>query len=262
MKPRDEVIVAASASPYIRLAWASISKRKRLKIRLAGDPDGAIGFTDVASLLSSRTRAIFLSAADWTGQRCAVEEISSFGQEVGVRVVVDATEILRCGEAIDVGAMKCTGVFADGKVVGGLPGRAFLWLEVDAVEAEEAELIESGMTCVASAVGLAAAMQEFERDAASNEMGLQLGSDLYNDLRKIDGVRVMGDEAECGRLAIACFAVENISVGDVVSELTRRGFFVEEGHEGHLRVAFHARRDGSDEVKRFLRTLRGIAVAR
>jgi cysteine desulfurase / selenocysteine lyase len=90
----DEVITYAREFPGVVLPWLQLEE-KGIAVRFLPDRGGRWEVSDLAALLSERTRTVALSLVNWeTGFRGPVEEVAELCRPRGVWLVVDAAQAL------------------------------------------------------------------------------------------------------------------------------------------------------------------------
>ncbi len=214
------------------LPWARVATRRWVEC----GRDGTFGTDDVVAVLDEGRRPALLAltgASNVTGWLPPVEEICAAARERGVPVLLDAAQLAphrplpEGPDFVAFSGHKLYAPYGAGALIG--PRRAFETGDpflagggaVDLVDLDEViwteppEREEAGSPNVIGTVAFGAAMEELERIGWATIRAHEsvLSSRLYDGLRGIDGVSVLGPRAAAGEpdeadgLAVATFTV-------------------------------------------------------
>ena len=273
--PEDVVATTVVEHHANLLPWARVATRRWVEC----GTDGTFDTADVVRVLEDGRRPALLAltgASNVTGWLSPVEEICAEAHARGVPVLLDAAQLaphrrLPAGpDFMAFSGHKLYAPFGAGALIG--PRRVFERGDpflagggaVDLVDLDEViwtdppEREEAGSPNVVGAVAFGTAMDELERigwDAIAAHEAV-LATRLYDGLRAIDGVRVLGPWSESGEragLAVATFTVDEMHHALVAARLSaefgvgvRHGCFC--AHPYLIRL-LGVGRDGVDQAR-------------
>ena len=263
---------------------------------------GTFGTADVVRVLEDGRRPALLAltgASNVTGWLPPVEEICAEAHARGVPVLLDAAQLAphrplpEGPDFVAFSGHKLYAPFGAGALIG--PRRVFEHGDpflagggaVDLVDLDEViwtdppEREEAGSPNVVGAVAFGTAMDELERIGweAIRSHESMLAARLYEGLRAIDGVRVLGPWSETGGddgLAVATFTVEGMHHALVAARLSaefgigvRHGCFCAHpylirllgvGHEGVDRARAAVQRGDRSDIPGAVRASCGLGT--
>ncbi|GAA5201154.1 SufS family cysteine desulfurase [Microbacterium jejuense] len=264
LRPGDEIVVTEAEHHANLIPWQELAARTGAVLRhIPVRDDGALDLEAAAALIGERTRVVaFTHVSNVLGIVNPVAELVAFARAVGAVTVLDA-----CQSAphlpLDLPALGVDlAVFSGHKMlgpygVGGLYGRAEV-LEalppfltggsmITTVTLDAAEYLpppqrfEAGTQPVSQAIALAAAVRYLDGlgMAAVHAHEQALEARMGEGLRRIDGVRLLGDAAGAERVGLWAFDVAGVHAHDVGQFLDARGVAVRVGH--HCAQPLHRR---------------------
>jgi selenocysteine lyase/cysteine desulfurase len=244
--PSDVVVTTVVEHHANLLPWARVATRRWVEC----GTEGTFGVDDVVRVLEDGPPPALLAltgASNVTGWLPPVEEICAAAHARGVRVLVDAAQLAphrplpSAPDFIAFSGHKLYAPFGAGALIGpretfesGDPflagGGAVDLVDLDEVIwTEPPEREEAGSPNVVGAVAFGTAMDELERIGwdAVRAHEAELCAQLYEGLRSIPGVRVLGpgswDEAGVDgvdHLAVAAFTVDGMHHALVAARLS------------------------------------------
>jgi len=264
LRPGDEIVVTEIEHHANLIPWQELAARTGAVLRhVPVHDDGTLDLEAAATIIGERTRVVaFTHVSNVLGIVNPVAELVSLAQRVGATTVLDA-----CQSAphlpLDLPALGVDlAVFSGHKMlgpygVGGLYGRADV-LEalppfltggsmITTVTLDEAQYLappqrfEAGTQPVSQAIALAAAVRYLDGlgmpAVHAHEKALE--ARLGEGLRRIDGVRLLGDAPDAERVGLWAFDVDGVHAHDVGQFLDARGVAVRVGH--HCAQPLHRR---------------------
>ncbi len=264
LHPGDELVVTESEHHANLIPWQELAARTGAVLRhIPVREDGTIDTEAAASVITSRTRVVaFPHVSNVLGIVNPVDRLVALAREADALTVLDA-----CQSAphlpLDLPALGVDlAVFSGHKMlgpyaIGGLYGRSKV-LEalppfltggsmITTVTLDEASYLpppqrfEAGTQPVSQAIGLAAAVRYLDgvgMDAVhAHERALE--ARMGDGLRRIPGIRLLGDAAGAERVGLWAFEVEGVHAHDVGQFLDSRGIAVRVGH--HCAQPLHRR---------------------
>jgi cysteine desulfurase/selenocysteine lyase len=264
LRPGDELVVTESEHHANLIPWQELAARTGAVLRhVPVRDDGTIDLDAAASVIGARTRVVaFPHVSNVLGIVNPVQALVALAQGVGALTVLDA-----CQSAphlpLDLPALGVDlAVFSGHKMlgpygIGGLYGRAevldalppFLTggSMITTVTLDEASYLappqrfEAGTQPVAQAIGLAAAVRYLEGVGmdAVHAHERALAERMGAGLRRIPGVRLLGDAPGVERVGLWSFDVDGVHAHDVGQFLDARGVAVRVGH--HCAQPLHRR---------------------
>jgi cysteine desulfurase/selenocysteine lyase len=250
----DEVVVSVAEHNSNLMPWTRAAAEAGAVLRVADvDDEGRLTADRVAAVLSSRTKLVAVShVSNVLGFVNPVHEISALARSVGAAVVVDGAQAAP-HVPIDVQAIGCDFyVFSGHKILGpmatGVVWGRREWLDrmppyhvgsnmAHGVTFEHAELergalrFQAGTPDVAGPVGLAAAVQFFERagrDAVDRHDAALVRHGLAR-LGAVRGLRLIGPAQAERRVPVFTFTLRGITADRAAAALDRTGIAVRAG---------------------------------
>ncbi len=264
LRPGDELVITESEHHANLIPWQELAARTGAVLRhIPVREDGTIDLDAAASVISNRTRVVaFPHVSNVLGIVNPVAELVALAQAVGALTVLDA-----CQSAphlpLDLPALDVDlAVFSGHKMlgpyaIGGLYGRADVLADlppfltggsmITVVTLDEAEYLpppqrfEAGTQPASQAIGLAAAVRYLDAvgmpavHAHERELEVRMGEGL----RRIPGIRLLGDAEGVERVGLWAFDVDGVHPHDVSQFLDDRGIAVRVGH--HCAQPLHRR---------------------
>ncbi|MFI2295874.1 cysteine desulfurase [Isoptericola sp. NPDC019571] len=263
LSPGDEIVVTEAEHHANLVPWQELCARNGAVLRWFGvDDDGRIDLSDVASVITERTRVVaFGHVSNVTGAIAPVAELVAAAKRVGAVTVLDACQSVP-HLPVDLHALDVDlAAFSAHKMlgptgVGALYGRRELleamppvttggsMVEVvtmaETTYAPPPQRFEAGTQMVAQAVGMGVAAQwldELGMDRVA-EHERELAAELVR-IGEIPGVRIVGPADARDRLAVVSFVVDGVHAHDVGQVLDDKGIAVRVGH--HCAQPLHRR---------------------
>ena len=294
LAPGDEIVMTESEHHANLIPWQELAARTGATLRhIPVRDDGRLDLTAAAEVIGSRTRIVaFPHVSNVLGIVNPVAELVRLAQGVDALTVLDACQsaphlaLDLPGLGVDLAVFSGHKIFAP-YGIGVLYGRSDV-LEalppfltggsmITTVTLDSAEYLpppqrfEAGTQPVSQAIGLAAAVRylaDLGHDAiAAREAVLERR--LREGLRRVPGVRMLGDAPDVQRVALAAFDVAGVHAHDVGQFLDARGVAVRVGH--HCAQPLHRRfgltasvrasaafYNTEDEIDTFLDALSGV----
>ncbi|MBA8817601.1 cysteine desulfurase/selenocysteine lyase [Microbacterium halimionae] len=265
LAPGDEIVVTEAEHHANLIPWQELAARTGAVLRhIPVHEDGTLALDAAASLISARTRIVaFPHISNVLGIINPVAELVILAQSVGALTVLDA-----CQSAphvpLDLPALGVDlAVFSGHKMlgpyaIGGLYGRAEILdalppfmtggSMITTVTLDSADYLpapqrfEAGTQPVSQAIALAAAVEYLDAVGmtAIHAHERVLERRMREGLRRIDGIRLLGDAADgVDRVALSAFEVQGVHAHDVGQFLDARGIAVRVGH--HCAQPLHRR---------------------
>ncbi|MFE5292429.1 cysteine desulfurase [Isoptericola sp. NPDC056618] len=263
LSPGDEIVVTEAEHHANLVPWQELCARTGAVLRWFGvDDDGRIDLSDVAGVITERTRVVaFGHVSNVTGAIAPVAELVTAAKKVGAVTVLDACQSVP-HLPVDLHALGVDlAAFSAHKMlgptgVGALYGRRELLEAMPPVTtggsmvevvtmagttyAPPPQRFEAGTQMVAQAVGMGVAAQwldELGMDrVAAHER--ELAAELVR-IGEIPGVRIVGPADARDRLAVVSFVVDGVHAHDVGQVLDDKGIAVRVGH--HCAQPLHRR---------------------
>ncbi|MFI2102673.1 cysteine desulfurase [Isoptericola sp. NPDC019693] len=263
LAPGDEIVVTEAEHHANLVPWQELCARTGAVLRWFGvDDDGRLDLSDVAGVISDRTRVVaFGHVSNVTGAVAPVAELVAAAKRVGALTVLDACQSVP-HLPVDLHALDVDfAAFSAHKMlgptgVGALYGRRELleamppvttggsMVEVvtmaETTYAPPPQRFEAGTQMVAQAVGMGVAAQwlgELGMDRVA-EHERELAAELVR-IGEIPGVRIVGPADAQDRLAVVSFVVDGVHAHDVGQVLDDKGIAVRVGH--HCAQPLHRR---------------------
>jgi cysteine desulfurase/selenocysteine lyase len=232
--------------------------------------DGSLDLDDFARGLETKPKLVAVTAvSNVLGTINPIKKITQMAHEAGALVLVDAAQAAP-HHAIDVCEWDCDFLVFSGHKMVGPSGIGVLYGKAELLNAMEPFLggggmidvvttngftpgpvpskFEAGTPPIVEAVGLGAAV-DYLSSVGLNEIGkyeATLTSYAYQQLSEIDGLKVLGPDAE-NRAGIISFVMDGIHAHDIAQILDSYGVAVRAGHHctmplhSHLGIAASAR---------------------
>lgn len=263
LSPGDEIVVTEAEHHANLVPWQELCARTGAVLRWFGvDDDGRIDLSDVASVITERTRVVaFGHVSNVTGAIAPVAELVAAAKRVGAVTVLDACQSVP-HLPVDLHALDVDlAAFSAHKMlgptgVGALYGQRELleamppvttggsMVEVvtmaETTYAPPPQRFEAGTQMVAQAVGMGVAAQwldELGMDRVAQHER-ELAAELVR-IGEIPGVRIVGPADARDRLAVVSFVVDGVHAHDVGQVLDDKGIAVRVGH--HCAQPLHRR---------------------
>lgn len=264
LRPGDELVVTESEHHANLLPWQELAARTGAVLRaIPVLDDGTLDLATAATIISERTRVVaFTHVSNVLGIVNPVAALVELARRVGAVTVLDACQsaphlpLQLAASGVDFA------VFSGHKVlgpygVGALYGRADLLgalppfltggSMITTVTLQDAEYLpppqrfEAGTQPVSQAIALAAAVRYLDEAglAAVGAHERALEQRMREGLRRIAGVRLLGDADDAQRVALCAFEVDGVHAHDVGQFLDARGIAVRVGH--HCAQPLHRR---------------------
>jgi cysteine desulfurase / selenocysteine lyase len=255
LAPGDEVVVTEMEHHSNLVPWQLACARTGATLRWIGlTDDGRLDLADLDRVVTERTKVVaFVHQSNLLGTVNPVHVVAAKARSVGAYVVLDASQsVPHMGidvQALDVDAVAFTGhkmlgptgigvLYGRYDVLDALPpflGGGEMIDEVTMAGSTWAQLphkYEAGTPPIAEAVGLGAAVDyltDLGMDAV-REHEHQLTAYALDQLRAVDGLRIIGPPTAEDRGGAISFALEGIHPHDVGQLLDEVGVAVRVGH--------------------------------
>jgi cysteine desulfurase/selenocysteine lyase len=255
LAPGDEVVVTEMEHHSNLVPWQLACARAGATLRWIGlTDDGRLDLADLDRVVTERTKVVaFVHQSNLLGTVNPVDAVAAKARSVGAYVVLDASQsVPHMGidvQALDVDAVAFTGhkmlgptgigvLYGRYDVLDALPpflGGGEMIDEVTMAGSTWAQLphkYEAGTPPIAEAVGLGAAVDyltDLGMDAV-REHEHRLTAYALDQLRAVDGLRVIGPPTAEDRGGAISFAMDGIHPHDVGQLLDEVGVAVRVGH--------------------------------
>ncbi|GAB3603193.1 SufS family cysteine desulfurase [Microbacterium aureliae] len=264
LRAGDEIVITESEHHANLIPWQELAARTGAVLRhIPVHDDGTLDLDTARDLIGERTRVVaFPQVSNVLGIVNPVATLVTMAKDAGALSVMDA-----CQSAphlpLDLAALGVdVAVFSGHKMlgpyaIGGLYGRSEV-LEalppfltggsmITTVTLDEADYLpppqkfEAGTQPVSQAVALAEAVRYLERVGmpAVHAHETRLEARMREGLRRIPGIRLLGDAEDAERVALSAFEVEGVHAHDAGQFLDSRGIAVRVGH--HCAQPLHRR---------------------
>ena len=264
LRPDDEIVVTESEHHANLIPWQELAARTGARLRhIPVLDDGRLDMDAAAELIGDRTRIVaFPHVSNVLGIINPIDDLIALARSADAITVMDACQSVP-HLSIDLPAIGVDfAVFSGHKMlgpygIGGLYGKRELLNAlppfltggsmITTVTLDEAQYLpspqrfEAGTQPVSQAVALAAAaryLQSLGMDAV-HAHEVELERRMRDGLRKIPGIRLLGDTDAAPRVGLAAFAVDGVHAHDVGQFLDSRGVAVRVGH--HCAQPLHRR---------------------
>jgi len=252
----DEILVTVSDHYSSLVPWQLAAGRAGATIRVWDvSDDGHLRLDQLDQLLSKRTKMVtFPHVSNVLGAINPAKEICERAHRTGAVVLIDAAQSVP-HFSVDVREIGCDFLALSGHKMCGPMGIGVLWARRELLDAmppfqagsnmvHEVELqsapthfaegglkFEAGTPNVPGAVGLAAAVLFLEsfgrKELWTREQ--ELTEYALSNLRKIEGLRILGPRKANERISVFTFVVENRKPLDIAASLDRMGVAVRAG---------------------------------
>lgn len=253
--PGDEILVTEMEHHANLVPWQELARRTGATLRwIPVGADGALDLTDLASLLTARTKVLAVThVSNVLGTINPVTELAERAHTLGALVVVDACQSVP-HLPVDVRTLGADFIAFSGHKMYGPLGVGVLWGRAELLEvmppfltggsmielvtmerstwAPVPQKFEAGVPNAAQAVGLAAAVRWIEQIGIEriHEHEAALVDALLAGLAERPWVRVVGPPRGTPRGGAVAFVVEGVHAHDVGQVLDDAGVAVRVGH--------------------------------
>ncbi|MDD3070519.1 MAG: cysteine desulfurase [Methanoculleus horonobensis] len=248
----DRVVTTLLEHHSNLLPWLRLRERGVAVDIVRPDPDGRLDPADLEAAVRDETRLVAVThASNVTGTLLPVREIAGICHDRGARLLVDAAQSVP-HLPIDVAAIGCDYLCFSGHKMLGPTGTGGLWMREPDLEplfvgggsiesatadgytlAPGEERYEAGTPPIAGTIGLARAaayLREIGMDVVRRHEE-RLTIRLIDGLAALDGVTVVGADAEAERIGVVSFTVEGMHPHEVAQVLDEAAaVLVRSGH--------------------------------
>lgn len=264
LRASDEIVLPISEHNSNLMPWARAAARAGASVRIAQvDEEGRLTPAAIGAVLSSRTRLVaFSHVSNVLGYINPAREIAAAARRAGATVAIDGAQGAPHVE-IDVRDIGCDFyVFSGHKMLGPM-GTGVVWARQalldrmppyhvgsnmahgvtfsDAEFEHGAAKYQAGTPDVAGPVGLAAAMEFFERAGhdALREHDQTLVRHGLARLGAIRNLRLLGPTRADQRVPVFTFASPTLAAGTIAARLDQQGIAVRAGDMAALPLLKH-----------------------
>ena len=249
----DEVLLSHLEHHGNLIPWHMITQQKQAKlVPFQIQPDGRFDLQDLKTKLNSRVKILAISGcSNVLGGFTQLKEAIQLAHSVGVKVVVDAAQLVTC-QSIDVQDLDCDFLAFSGHKLFGPTGIGVLYGKEDLLNSmppyqgggsmiqkvsfsevsylNSPHRFEAGTPAVAEAIGLGAAIDFVEQIGLSaiHHHEQQLVNQCVAQLKAISGVTVFGHSDN--KAGIVSLKVDGIHHSDIANILDQQGIAVRAGH--------------------------------
>ncbi|MCB0363983.1 MAG: cysteine desulfurase [Bdellovibrionaceae bacterium] len=253
LSPGDEVLLTEMEHHSNLVPWQVMAKKKQVTLKFVEvTPSGELDLNSFRGQLSSKTKIVsFVHCSNALGTINPAKLIIEEAKRAGALTVVDAAQSVSF-LPMDVQGLGCDFLVYSGHKLFGPFGIGVLWGRldlldrlppyqsggsmIDRVRLQETSFLtsphrfEAGTPNVGGAIGLARAIDYFTGlDIESVQRHeSELAEMARNDLRQIDGLRLIGSAENRGN--IVSFVFDGIHPSDIGQILDREGLAVRTGH--------------------------------
>jgi len=249
----DEIVITSMEHHSNLVPWQQLCARTgaELVIVMANEA-GEVGLDKFAEAMNEHTRLVAVAhISNVLGTVNPVKEITRLAHEMKVPVLIDGAQAI-AHIPVDVQDIDCDFyTFSGHKAyapmgIGVLYGKT-IWLDqlppyqfggemIEAVAFQKTTFneipykFEAGTPNVAGALGLEAAIRYIDKYGVENigKYEDELLAYATNDLKKIEGLRIIGDAAE--KTAVISFVVEGVHAYDLGTLLDKMGIAIRTGN--------------------------------
>jgi cysteine desulfurase / selenocysteine lyase len=254
LRKGDEVVLPISEHNSNLMPWTRAAERAGALVRIAHvDEEGRLTPQAITAVMSTRTRLVaFSHVSNVLGFVNPAREITVAAKAAGATVAIDGAQAAP-HVSIDVRDIGCDFyVFSGHKMLGPM-GSGVVWGRRELLDAmppyhvgsnmahavtfSQAELehgaakYQAGTPDVAGPIGLAAAMDFFERagEGAVHAHDQALVRHGLARLRAVPNLRLIGPTHEDGRVPVFTFTVSGLSANAVAAKLDQQGIALRAG---------------------------------
>ncbi len=290
----DRIITTVMEHHSNIVPWQFVARYKGSELLFVDiNEDGTLKEDQLFEYINSRTKILTITgASNVTGYMPNIKKIVRDAKRIkpDILVIVDCAQLLP-HRRINVQEIGCDFIFASGHKMLGPPGTGFLWGKKEILEtiqpfmyggdmiskvslegADWNELpfkFEAGTPNIAGGIGLGAAIDylTFIDEECLIEHEQKLLSITFEELKKINKVRLYVEPSGDNFVGIISFNVEGVHPHDIADFLNRYGIAVRSGHhcaqplmnrlkiENSVRISFYIY-NTEDEITHFLEVLK------
>lgn len=253
----DEILLTLMEHHSNLVPWQLLAKRKGCVLRHVGiNSLGEIDLDDLKAKLNSRTRLLALVHISNTLGCCnPIAEITEIAHSFGALVLIDACQSL-AHQPINVNSLNIDFLAGSSHKLCGPTGVGILWAREILLEkmppflgggemiqevfldkstwAELPHKFEAGTPAIGEAIGMGEALKYLQKVGLNNiqDWERKITSYLYEELKKIDGINILGPspEKQPDRGALVTFTTERAHANDIAELLDLKGICIRSGH--------------------------------
>eukprot|EP00238_Polyblepharides_amylifera_P013769 CAMPEP_0196598480 /NCGR_PEP_ID=MMETSP1081-20130531/94344_1 /TAXON_ID=36882 /ORGANISM="Pyramimonas amylifera, Strain CCMP720" /LENGTH=413 /DNA_ID=CAMNT_0041924181 /DNA_START=496 /DNA_END=1737 /DNA_ORIENTATION=- len=257
LKPGDEIVLSVLEHHSNLVPWQIVAQKTGAVLKHVGlTEDERIDMEHLRTLVGPRTKLVSLAHISNTlGCVLPVDEVSELAHSHGALLLLDACQSVPHMK-IDVQSLGADFIVASGHKMCAPTGIGFLWGRYDLLEtldpwmgggemiqdvfldhstyADPPARFEAGTPAIGEAIGLGAACDFLTSLGMDNvhHYEQQIGDYLYQELAKVEGVRIFGPKPDApgGRAALCSFHVDGIHATDLSMILDQKGIAIRSGH--------------------------------
>ncbi|MFM8662214.1 MAG: aminotransferase class V-fold PLP-dependent enzyme, partial [Cyanobium sp.] len=257
LRDGDEVLLTVMEHHSNLVPWQLLAQRTGCVLGHVGlTESGELDLEDLRSKLNERTKLVSLvQVSNTLGALNPIEQVVSLAHAAGALVLVDGCQSLP-HLPVNVAQLGCDFLVASSHKLCGPTGMGFLWAREALLEAMPpflgggemiqdvyldhsswAELphkFEAGTPAIGEAIGMGAALDYLTQLGLDRMHAWEqvLTQQLFDRLRAIDGVRILGPtpEQQPDRGALAAFTVDGLHANDIAALLDSAGICIRSGH--------------------------------
>jgi cysteine desulfurase/selenocysteine lyase len=253
--PEHTIVVSEMEHHANLIPWQQLAKRSGATLKwFSVTSDGRLDESNIDSLITDKTKIVAITQqSNVLGTINNLDQIIKKAHSVGAIVIVDACQSVP-HIPVDVRKLGADFLTFSGHKALGPTGVGVLWgsyellsnlppflfggsmienvTMTDATWAEAPKKFEAGVPNMAQVVGLGAALKYLENIGMDSvhQHEEKLTSYLLTELRKIDGIAIVGPLDSSMRGGIVSFTVEGIHPHDLGQYLDSSGIAVRTGH--------------------------------
>ena len=290
LKEGDQIVLTELEHHSNLIPWLQLAQEKKLVIRyIPIKLDGTLDLTTLDTIITKKTKLVScLQISNALGTHIPLEKIINAAHQVGARVLIDSAQSI-AHIPIDVKKLKADFLVFSGHKMGGPTGIGVLYIKKDLHEqtqpyqygggmpyevdyhsvsfAKAPHKFEAGTPPIASAIGLAAAINYFKKNIDFQKLAhheAQLCMRLIDGLSHHSKIRILGPLNELKQSGhLVSFVIDGMHAHDVADYLGKQGVCVRAGHHcaqplakkmgyvASVRVSFYAY-NTLEEVEKFL----------
>jgi cysteine desulfurase/selenocysteine lyase len=256
LKAGDNIVLTQLEHHANLVPWQEYAREKGIELRFIELKNFELDFESAKDLIDENTKIVSFSLVSnvlGTITIASIPEIFELAQSVGAVTVVDAAQAV-AHMGLDVKVIGCDFLVFSGHKMYGPTGIGVLYGKKERLEnlepffyggdmvrevtyeksswADIPERFEGGTPNIAGAIGLGAAVDFIESIGFLHINGheVRLQEKLFEELKKIDGLKVIGPEFGEPRTAVASFTLDGVHPHDIAEILSREEVCIRAGH--------------------------------
>lgn len=254
LKKGDNIVLTQLEHHANLVPWQMVAKERGLELRFIELENFQPSRESAKKLIDKNTKIVsFALVSNTLGTLTFANEIIECAQSVGATTIVDAAQAM-AHIGLDVKVLDCDFLVFSGHKMYGPTGIGVVYGKKEKLEmlepyfyggdmirevtfetstwADIPERFEGGTPNVAGAIGLGAAVDFIGSIGSLNilEHEVHITERLFEELKKVEGVKIIGPEFGEPRIGVVSFTLDGIHPHDVAEILNRDNIAVRVGH--------------------------------